>query len=50
MAELFAELGFTIGAEIGVAHGKFSKIMLDANPNIKMLYGIDPYVPHKSLS
>jgi len=47
MAELFAELGFTIGAEIGVAHGKFSKIMLDANPNIKMLYGIDPYVPHK---
>ena len=47
MATLFSELGFTIGAEIGVAHGKYSRILLDANPDIKMLYGIDPYVPHK---
>jgi predicted O-methyltransferase YrrM len=29
-------------AEIGVAHGKYSEILMDANPDLK-LYGVDPY-------
>lgn len=46
MAELFAELGFAVGAEIGVRDGSYSEILMQANPDLT-LYGIDPYEPHK---
>lgn len=38
----FRELGFTEGAEIGVAHGELSKIICELNPTMK-LYGVDAY-------
>ena len=38
--ELFTELGFTKGAEIGVEQGKFSEYLLKTVPNLK-LYCID---------
>jgi len=46
MANLFNELGFKIGAEIGVRGGDYSKILCEAIPGVKM-YGIDPYEPHE---
>ncbi len=46
MAQLFAEEGFNLGVEIGVAHGEYSEVLLKANPNLK-LYGVDPYMPLK---
>jgi len=46
MAELFAELGFKMGAEIGVCDGAYSEILCKANPNAH-IYGVDPFVPYK---
>ena len=37
LAELFCELGYTKGAEIGVDRGYYSKVMLDANPNLNLM-------------
>jgi hypothetical protein len=34
-----------VGAEIGVAHGKYSETLMEANPELK-LFGIDPYTPY----
>jgi len=45
LAELFYELGFKEGAEIGVERGRFSVVLLDKNPNLK-LYGIDPWITY----
>lgn len=42
MADLFFELGFNIGAEIGVENGYYSKVLLDANPDL-LLACIDPW-------
>lgn len=42
LAQLFAELGFKRGAEIGVAEGKYSEVLMKANPNIELLL-IDPW-------
>lgn len=42
LANLFAELGFNLGAEIGVAVGHYSEILCQANPNLH-LYSIDPW-------
>ncbi len=42
LAELFAELGFSLGAEIGVHLGEYSEILLKTNPNL-YLYSIDPW-------
>lgn len=42
MAELFAELKFTKGAEIGVDKGDYSEVLCKANPQAT-IYGIDPY-------
>ncbi len=42
LAKLFAELGFTKGAEIGVESGAFSEVLLKANPKLH-LYSIDPW-------
>jgi Methyltransferase domain len=42
LTELFAELGFTSGAEIGVRRGHYSEQLCRANPNLHLL-SIDPY-------
>ncbi len=42
LAKLFAELGFMHGAEIGVAEGKFSEVLLKANPDLHLLL-VDPW-------
>ncbi len=42
LAELFAELKFTKGAEIGVDRGAFSEILCQANPQLQ-LFSIDPW-------
>ncbi|KKS77895.1 MAG: hypothetical protein UV74_C0002G0023 [Candidatus Woesebacteria bacterium GW2011_GWB1_43_14] len=40
LTQTFAELGFNKGAEIGVAEGLYSKVLLDNIPGLK-LYGVD---------
>jgi len=42
LAELFAELNFNLGAEVGVERGVYSEVLLKANPNLH-LYSIDPW-------
>jgi hypothetical protein len=42
MAELFAELGFDKGAEIGVEKGLYSEVLCKANPNLH-LSCVDPW-------
>lgn len=42
LAQLFAELGFKHGAEIGVAEGKFSEVILKASPEMHLLL-VDPW-------
>ena len=42
LAVLFAQLGFTCGAEIGVDEGVYSEQLCDANPSLGLL-SIDPY-------
>lgn len=42
LAKYFAELGLTIGAEIGVDGGVYSAKLCEANPKLK-LYCIDPW-------
>lgn len=46
LAKLFAELGFTVGVEVGVARGRYSKVLLENNPGLK-LYGVDPWEAHE---
>ncbi len=45
LAALFKELGYKIGAEIGVERGEYAEKLLLENPGLK-LYGIDPYVSY----
>ncbi len=42
LAALFTELGFNLGAEIGVERGAYSEALLKANPQLH-LYSIDPW-------
>lgn len=42
LAQLFAELGFKKGAEIGVLEGGYSEVLCQANPKLK-LFCIDPW-------
>ena len=42
LGELFKDLGYKIGAEIGVEKGKYSRFLCDINPELK-LYCIDPW-------
>lgn len=42
---LFQELGFKIGAEVGVEQGKYSETLCKANPEMK-LYSIDPWAAY----
>jgi hypothetical protein len=43
MYQLFAELNFGVGAEIGVADGKNALAICQSIPNLKKLYCIDPW-------
>ena len=43
LAQDFAELGFTLGAEIGTERGRYAKVLLDANPNLH-LWCVDPWI------
>jgi len=36
LAELFSELGYKTGAEIGVEQGAYSKVLLSRNPGLKL--------------
>ena len=45
IAELFAEAGFTRGAEIGVRKGEFSEVLLRSNPNLTLLC-VDTWAPY----
>lgn len=42
LAELFADLEYTKGAEIGVHRGLYSEVLCKANPNLELLC-IDPW-------
>lgn len=42
LANLFFELGYKRGAEIGVERAKYSEVLCRANPNA-LIYGIDPW-------
>ena len=44
--QLFTELGFTIGAEIGVEAGLYSEALCKAIPNLT-LYSIDPWKAYR---
>ena len=44
LTKLFNKLGFTTGAEVGVARGYFSRILCQRVPNLK-LYCIDAWQP-----
>ena len=43
------ELDFHTGAEVGVAEGEYSKLICEANPQMK-IYGIDSWKPYKGYS
>jgi len=42
LAVLFAELGFSKGAEVGVAEANYSEVLLKANPSLE-LHMVDPW-------
>ena len=45
LAQLFRELKFTVGAEIGVEQGYYSEVLCRANPDLH-LYCVDPWVTY----
>ena len=45
LAELFCELGFRMGAEIGVDQAKYTEVLCKCNPNA-IIYGIDPWAAY----
>ncbi len=46
LASLFCELGYKVGAEIGVERGVYSEVLCKANPQAK-LYSIDAWKAYK---
>ena len=46
LAEYFKARGFKKGAEVGVADGRYSKILCETIPNLE-LYCIDPWEPYE---
>jgi hypothetical protein len=46
---IFAKLGFTRGAEIGVSTGTYSKILCDGIPNLHLMC-VDPYMAYQRAS
>jgi len=45
LADWIHELGFKRGVEVGVAAGKYSQILCQKNPQMK-LSGVDPWLPY----
>ena len=45
LASVFGELGFKIGAEIGVKHGDFAEVLIKACPGLKYI-GVDPWIAY----
>ena len=43
LAQLFNDLNFRVGAEIGVAAGEYSHIIMKLNPQLEKMYGVDPH-------
>lgn len=48
LADLYCDLGYTRGAEIGTRIGSYSKVLCQRNSNLK-LYCIDPYIAYGRL-
>lgn len=46
LAKLFHDLDFKLGAEIGVAAGAYSKTIMEQNPQLELMLGVDPYIPY----
>lgn len=46
LADLFHELNFKNGVEVGVAAGWYSSKIMERNPQLN-LYGVDPWVPYR---
>ena len=46
LAEYFNKLGFKLGAEIGVADGRFSEILCDGIDGLKLIC-VDPWAPYE---
>ncbi len=46
LADLFHELDFKLGVEVGVAGGWYSEQIMKRNPQLS-LYGVDPWVPYR---
>jgi hypothetical protein len=46
LAGLFGELGYKVGAEIGVETGRYSKSLLDRNPGLEKLYLVDAWAAY----
>ena len=46
LPHIFKELGFMVGAEIGVEKGLYTKQLVKANPELKM-FAIDPWITYK---
>jgi hypothetical protein len=46
LAELFAELGYKRGAEVGVHQGKHSEGLCSRNPGLEQLYCVDPWLSY----
>jgi hypothetical protein len=47
LAQLFHDMDFKVGAEIGVAAGEYSETIMQANPQLEKLYGVDPWEPYR---
>jgi predicted O-methyltransferase YrrM len=46
LAELFYELEYIVGAEIGVAEGYYSEVLCKANPKLRKLYCVDVWLSY----
>ena len=42
LCKVFQKLGYTVGAEVGVRRGRYSKALCEANPELK-LFCVDPW-------
>jgi hypothetical protein len=47
LAELFRDVGYTLGAEVGVLAGDYSEFLLDTIPGLRLMC-IDPWVAFES--
>lgn len=45
LAKWLHDLDFKRGVEVGVAEGDYSRVLLDANPQME-IYGVDPWIPY----